>query len=151
MQTIQIKDKEFSASGARAQMLLWSDACCRGLLVREKASQENHLTDADHKQDDGFSNRPEGNAGVEVFSTTASLGFPETEVCLVVNDRLQSLVNGNTSRFHLEKQRYSGPPATKLNPTNQQLMALIEIFYLTLIIRILDGDVTHYLWKCNTD
>lgn len=82
--------------------MLWSDTCRGGLPVWEKASQQDHLTDADNQEDDGFSNGPEGNTGVEVFCPTASLGLTETEMCLVVNDRLQGLMDGNTSWFHLE-------------------------------------------------
>lgn len=100
--TSQGTDRESYKSDARAQKLLWSDTCSSGLLVREKASQQDHLTDADHQKDNGFSDGPERNTGVEVLCPTASLGLTEAEVCLVVDDRLQGLMDGHTGWFHLE-------------------------------------------------
>lgn len=89
-------NKESDESDPWAQKLLRSNACCSGLLVREEASQQDHLTDADHQKDDGFTDGPECNTGVEVFCPTASLGLTEAEVCLVVDDGLQGLMDGHT-------------------------------------------------------
>lgn len=44
----KVQIKKNYESDARAHKLLRSDTCCSGLLVREKASQQDHLTDADH-------------------------------------------------------------------------------------------------------
>lgn len=88
-------DEESDESNPRVQRLLRSDARCSGLLIREEASQQYHLTDADHQKDNGFSDGPECNTGVKVLCPTASLGLTETEVCLVVDDRLQGLMDGH--------------------------------------------------------
>lgn len=95
-------DKEHDESDARAQTMLWSNTCRGGLLVREEASQQHHLTDADHQKDNGLSDRPERHPSVEVLGPAASLGFTEAEVCLVVNDWLQGLMDGHTGWFHLK-------------------------------------------------
>lgn len=95
-------DKQSDESDPEAQRLLRSDACCGGLLVRKEASQQDHLTDADHQEDNGFPDGPESNTGVEVLCPTTTLGLTEAEVCLVINDGLQGLVDGHTCRFHLE-------------------------------------------------
>lgn len=89
-------DKESDESDPGAQRMLRSDACCGGLLVREEAPQQDHLTDADHQKDNGLSDGPESNTGVEVLRPTATLGLTEAEVSLVVDDRLQGLVDGHT-------------------------------------------------------
>lgn len=47
-----------------SQRLLWPDTCRRGLLVREEASQQDHLADADYQKDNGFSDGPESNTGI---------------------------------------------------------------------------------------
>lgn len=89
-------DEGKDESDPRVQKLLRSDTCRGCLLVREEASQQDHLTDADHQKDDGFSNGPESNSSVEVLCTTSPLGLTETEVCLIVNDRFEGLVDGHT-------------------------------------------------------
>lgn len=76
---------------------LRSDTCRGGLLIGEEASQEDYLADADHQQDEGLADGPERHAGVEVLGAAAALGFTQTEVRLVVDDRLQGLVDGHTS------------------------------------------------------
>lgn len=88
-------DKQSDESDPRAQRLLRSDACCSGLPVREEASQQDHLADADNQKDNGFSDRPERHTSVEVLCPAASLGLTEAEVCLVVDDRLQGLMDGH--------------------------------------------------------
>lgn len=88
-------DKQSDESDPGAQRLLRSDTCCSGLFVREETSQQDHLADADHQKDNGFSNGPERNTGVEVLCPTASLGLSEAEMRLVVDDRLQSLMDGH--------------------------------------------------------
>lgn len=95
-------EKQHDRSDPRAQRLLRSDTCRSGLLVWEEASQQNHLTDADYQKDNGFSNGPECNTGVEVLCPAASLGLTEAKVCLRVDDQLQGLMDGHASRFHLE-------------------------------------------------
>lgn len=89
-------DEGSDESDPRVQELLGSDTCCGGLLVREEASQQDHLTDADHQKDNRFSNGPESNSSVEVLCTTAPLGLTEAEVCLIVNNRFEGLVDGHT-------------------------------------------------------
>lgn len=95
MHTSPGTNKEGVESNPRAQRLLRSDTRCSGLLVREEASQQDHLTDADHQKNNGFSDGPERNTGVEVLCPTASLGLTEAEVSLVVDDRLQGLMDGH--------------------------------------------------------
>lgn len=97
MHTSPGTDKESGESDPGAQRLLRSDARCSGLLVREEASQQYHLTDADHQKDNGLSDGPECNTGVEVLRPTASLGLTEAEVSLVVDDRLQGFMDGHAS------------------------------------------------------
>lgn len=72
-----------------------------GLPVREEAPQQNYLADADHQQNEGLSNGPESHSCVEVLGTAASLTLPQTEMCLIVNDRFQGLMNGHAGRLHL--------------------------------------------------
>lgn len=78
-----------------------------GLPVREEAPQQNYLADADHQQNEGLSNGPESHSCVEVLGSAASLTLPQTEMCLIVNDRFQGLMNGHAGRLHL-KQVFSG-------------------------------------------
>lgn len=89
-------DKQSDESDPRAQRLLRSNTCCSGLPIREEASQQDHLADANHKEDNGLPDGPECHSGVEVLCPAASLGLTEAEVCLVINDRLQGLMDGHT-------------------------------------------------------
>lgn len=56
MHTSQRTDKDLDDFNARALTVLRPNACGGGLLVREEASEQHHLTDADHKKDNGFTN-----------------------------------------------------------------------------------------------
>lgn len=95
-------DKESGKSNPGDQSLLRSDACGSSLPVREEASQQDHLTNADHQKYNGLADGPECNTSVEVLRPTASLCLTKAEVSLVVDDRLQGLMNRHASRFHLE-------------------------------------------------
>lgn len=90
-------DRESGESDPWAQRLLRSDTCCGGLPVREEASQQDHLTDADHQKYNGLADGPECNAGVEVLRPTAPLSLTKAEVSLVVDDRLQGLMDRHAS------------------------------------------------------
>lgn len=85
--------------------MLGSNTRGGGLPVRKEASQQDHLADADYQQNEGLPNGPESHSCVEVLGTAASLTLPQTEMCLIVNDRFQGLMNGHAGRLHL-KQRY---------------------------------------------
>lgn len=96
-------DKESGKSNPGDQSLLRSDACGSSLPVREEASQQDHLTNADHQKYNGLADGPECNTSVEVLRPTASLCLTKAEVSLVVDDRLQGLMNRHASRFHLSE------------------------------------------------
>lgn len=80
---------------------LRTDTGSGGFAIREEAPQQNHLTDADHQQNDSLADGPEGHSGVKVLSPAAALSLSQTEMGLVVNHRLQCLMNGYACRFHL--------------------------------------------------
>lgn len=52
--TSQRTDKDHDELNARALTVLRSNTCSGRLLVREEASEQHHLTDADNKKDNGF-------------------------------------------------------------------------------------------------
>lgn len=83
---------------------LWSNTGCCGSFIREEAFQEKYLPNTNNKKDDGFPDRPIGHSCVQILCSAAALRFPQAEVSLIIDDRLQSLMNWNTCRLHLEKQ-----------------------------------------------
>lgn len=83
--------------------LLRSNSRHGGLLVWEETSKQDHLADADHQKDNGLSDGPEGDTGVQVLRPTAPLGLAEAEVRLVVYDRLQGLMDWHAGWLHLSE------------------------------------------------
>lgn len=72
-------------SGQAGERLLGAHASGGGFAVREEAPEQHHLADADHQQDDGLANGPEGHPGVKVLGTAAALRLPQTEMGLIVD------------------------------------------------------------------
>lgn len=82
--------------------ILRSHASRGGFLVWEEAPEQNHLTDADHEEDEGLADGPEGHSSVEIFSSAAALSLSQPEVRLIVDHGFQGLVNGDAGRLHLK-------------------------------------------------
>ena len=71
-------------------------------LLREEASEHQHLTNADYEQEDCLSNGPVGDAFQKILGFHAVLSFTETVPRLGVCYHLQDLMDGQTCRFHLK-------------------------------------------------
>lgn len=82
-----------------------SGSCHGAFLVREEALKHHDLTDADDKQQDGFSDGPVGDALQQVLCFCAILCLSQPVPCLWVSHHLQDLMNGDARWLQLITER----------------------------------------------
>ena len=70
-------------------------------IVCKEAAKDEDLADADEKYDDRLSDGPELDAIIELLGEVLTLRLAQAVVRLIVDHRLQVLVDTHRRRFHL--------------------------------------------------
>lgn len=89
-------------SEAASRLPVLSGGGHRAFLLSEEASEQHDLTDADDKQQDGFSDGPVGHPLEEMLCFCAVMCLSQPVPCLRVSHHLQDLMNGDARGLQLK-------------------------------------------------